>query len=218
MAYTPRSSHTGESVNCLNNISFVQHDFSRTLAANVRRYVRLALIGATAAIVLAIPYVAVSAPKLWSPSRVFMVIFALAVTVLVISTLRLILGMSSNRQQLSARYLTLDRAIRRADALAISKAWYMRGYERVPVFLTYTRDGVYAEGPTVALAWLHRDISEVEIDSELTSGRSIEPERVVRLRTRAGVIEFVVLSFVAKWWKTRTAPPESELYNLHMLA
>lgn len=91
---------------------------------------------------------------------------------------------------------------RRAGSRIVSAADYVEGMERIPVALALTADTFYYENPDLQASFELARVDEIEYDTELSVGRSVdEGHRALRLRSHGATFEFVLPSAEAKKWE-----------------
>lgn len=89
---------------------------------------------------------------------------------------------------------------RKPAAKVASRADYVQGMERLPVALALTETQFFYENEDFqGLLDLVR-VEEVEYDDELANGKSVQNERVLRLRSHGQAFEFVLPRADADRW------------------
>lgn len=92
---------------------------------------------------------------------------------------------------------------RRAGSKLVSAADYVEGMERIPVALALTNDTFYYENPDLQASFELARVDEIEYDTELAVGRSVdEGYRALRLRSHGATFEFVLPGAEAKKWES----------------
>ena len=85
---------------------------------------------------------------------------------------------------------------------AMSRADFMEGAESLEVALSFTGDTLYYENPDLEATFELARIDEIEYDDELTTGKNVDPTKVVlRLRSHGRSFEFVIDKADAAKWK-----------------
>ena len=91
---------------------------------------------------------------------------------------------------------------RRASSKIVSAADYVEGMERIPVAMALTSDVFYYENPDLQASFELARIDEIEYDTELAVGRSVEDGyRALRLRSHGATFEFILQGAEAKKWE-----------------
>lgn len=91
---------------------------------------------------------------------------------------------------------------RRAGSKLVSAAEYVEGMERIPVALALTADTFYYENPDLQASFELARVDEIEYDTELAVGRSVdEGNRALRLRSHGATFEFILPSEESKKWE-----------------
>lgn len=91
---------------------------------------------------------------------------------------------------------------RRAGSKIVSAADYVEGMERIPVALALTADTFYYENPDLQASFELKRVDEVEYDTELAVGRSVdEGDRALRMRSHGATFEFILPAAEAKKWE-----------------
>lgn len=91
---------------------------------------------------------------------------------------------------------------RRAGSKIVSAADYVEGMERIPVALALTGDTFYYENPDLQASFELARVDEIEYDTELAVGRSVdEGHRALRLRSHGATFEFILPSDESKKWE-----------------
>ena len=92
---------------------------------------------------------------------------------------------------------------RRAGSKIVSEADYIEGMQKIPVAMALTGDTFYYENPDLQASFELARIDEVEYDTELATGRSVdEGHRALRLRSHGATFEFILPIAESKKWES----------------
>ncbi len=98
-------------------------------------------------------------------------------------------------------------AKRKATSKLVSRADYVEGMEHIQVALSLTDDSFYYENPDLQASFELKHVDEIEYDSELATGKSLEHgTRALRLRSHGTAFEFVLDPAQSKLWEAMLPP------------
>ncbi len=98
-------------------------------------------------------------------------------------------------------------AKRKPTSKLVSRADYVESMERIPVALSLTNDSFYYENADLQASFELKHIDEIEYDSELATGKSLEHGcGSLRLRSHGTVFEFVLEPAQCKLWEAMLPP------------
>ncbi len=90
---------------------------------------------------------------------------------------------------------------RRATSRLVSRGEFVDGNRRLEVALALTDSAFYYENSDMQASLDLEWIEEIEYDSELGTGRSVQDGKILRLRCHRQVFEFVLANDVVLAWK-----------------
>lgn len=124
----------------------------------------------------------------------FMLLFAAAITIAVLLWNLFRRFASDNLEKLSDK--------RRATSRIVSRGEFVDGNRRLEVAMALTDTALYYESAEVHASLDREWIEEVDYDTELSTGRTVNGAKVLRLRCHRQVFEFVIQNDVVLAWKS----------------
>lgn len=89
---------------------------------------------------------------------------------------------------------------RRGSSKIVSRADFVQGLERLPVALCLGESQLFYENADFQARLEIARIDEVEYDDEISTGKSVEDGRVLRIRSHGQQFEFIVPKPEAERW------------------